>query len=253
MSGAPSVPILTGSSSSSHLYSYDLLWEVHSQYTIKHHEAVFWPSSKVRITELFAKQKRNEIFALFFLYEIYPKAWSDRVLSFCLFLCKCSSKTPSKCKHKSHLQDVINNVPPKNSQSKRIPSLPKSEEYTYNLKGLQNNTYYDVVLRAENKFGWSPYSKVFTFQTLEKDKATMKLQDQQIIPLFEGQGKKVLSCFMNKQTRIFKSSNNSKNNHLNIFGIEKYVFFGPETFYYSEFSTTHPSLLYHVYISELSD
>jgi len=130
LTGAPSVPKLTGSSSSSHLYSYDLLWEVHSQYTIKHHEAVFWPSSK----------------------------------------------------------EALHNVPPKISQSKRIPSLPKSEEYTYNLKGLQNNTYYDVVLRAENKFGWSPYSQVFTFQTLEKDKATMKLQDQQIIPLFEGQG-----------------------------------------------------------------
>ena len=68
----------------------------------------------------------------------------------------------------------------------------------------KNNTYYDVVLRAENKFGWSPYSQVFTFQTLEKDKATMKLQDQQIIPLFEGQGKKVLFSLMNKHTRVYE-------------------------------------------------
>ena len=87
-------------------------------------------------------------------------------------------------------------MPPKDSQIKRIPSLPKSEDYTYNLKGLYNNTYYDVVLIAQNKFGWSPYSEVFTFQTLEKDKATMKLQNQ-VIPIFEGQGKQTLFVFMN--------------------------------------------------------
>jgi len=130
LTGAPSVPILTGSPSSSHLYSYDLVWEVKSEYQIKQHDAVFWPAS----------------------------------------------------------QDTALDIPPKESQSKRIPSLPKSEDYSYNLKGLHNNTYYDVVIRAQNKFGWSPYSEVFTFQTLEKDKATMKLQNQQVIPIFEGQG-----------------------------------------------------------------
>jgi len=130
LTGAPSVPTLTGSPSSTHLYSYDLVWEVQSEYQIKQHEAVFWPAS----------------------------------------------------------EDATFDIPPKESQSKRIPSLPKAEDYTYNLKGLQNNTYYDVVIRAQNKFGWSPYSEVFTFQTLEKDKATMKLQNQQVIPIFEGQG-----------------------------------------------------------------
>jgi hypothetical protein len=39
--------------------------------------------------------------------------------------------------------------PPKSAQSKRIPSgaLTGGRDYTYNLKGLSNNTYYNVVIR----------------------------------------------------------------------------------------------------------
>ena len=59
--GAPSVPILTGSSSSTHLYSYDLVWEVSSEYQIKQHEAVFWPASQVSGTENISKKVERTI------------------------------------------------------------------------------------------------------------------------------------------------------------------------------------------------
>ena len=38
--------------------------------------------------------------------------------------------------------------PPRSGQTKRIPSVVLSgEDFTYNLKGLSNNTYYNVVIR----------------------------------------------------------------------------------------------------------
>ena len=48
----------------------------------------------------------------------------------------------------------------------------------YNMMGLQNNTVYHVTVRSQNKFGWSPYSSVFTFQTLDKLKLSLTLQEK---------------------------------------------------------------------------
>lgn len=134
LTGAPSVPKVRGSHSSSHVYSYDLVWSVDSAYQLRQHEAVFWPS------------------------HVAISPGDQR--------------------------------PPKNAQSsKRIPALPPvGETLTYNLKGLSNNTYYNVVIRSQNKFGWSPYSEAFTFQTLDKEKASMKLQNKQVITVFKGEG-----------------------------------------------------------------
>ena len=43
---------------------------------------------------------------------------------------------------------VDSGKPPRSGQTKRIPSVVLSgEDYTYNLKGLSNNTYYNVVIR----------------------------------------------------------------------------------------------------------
>jgi len=133
LTGAPSVPVVAGSHSSSHVYSYDLVWRVDSNYQLRQHEAVFWPT------------------------RLEPLVGSGK--------------------------------PPRSGQTKRIPSVILSgEDFTYNLKGLSNNTYYNVVIRSQNKFGWSPYSQSFTFQTLDKEKASMKLQNKQDIALFKGEG-----------------------------------------------------------------
>jgi len=134
LTGAPSIPQVIGSQSSSHVYSYDLVWRVESSYHIRQHEAVFWPTNLDLATG--------------------------------------------------------GSLPPKSAQSKRIPSAVTldREGFSYNLKGLTNNTYYDVVIRSENKHGWSPYSQSFTFQTLDKEKASMKLQNKQDIPVFKGEG-----------------------------------------------------------------
>lgn len=133
LTGAPSVPMVVGSHSSSHVYSYDLMWQVESHYQLRQHEAVFWPT------------------------RLDPMVDSGK--------------------------------PPRSGQTKRIPSVVLSgEDYTYNLKGLSNNTYYNVVIRSQNKFGWSPYSQPFTFQTLDKEKASMKLQNKQDIAVFKGEG-----------------------------------------------------------------
>ena len=51
-------------------------------------------------------------------------------------------------------------------------------ENGYSIMGLHNNTYYNVMLRSQNKFGWSPFSAVFTFQTLDKLKLTLTLQEK---------------------------------------------------------------------------
>ena len=50
----------------------------------------------------------------------------------------------------AEMQDpmVDSGKPPRSGQTKRIPSVVLSgEDYTYNLKGLSNNTYYNVVIR----------------------------------------------------------------------------------------------------------
>ena len=47
---------------------------------------------------------------------------------------------------------------------------------------------YNTIFRSQNKFGWSPYSEAFTFQTLDKEKASMKLQNKQVITVFKGEG-----------------------------------------------------------------
>ncbi len=38
------------------------------------------------------------------------------------------------------------------------------------VKGLRNNTFYDVRVRTQNKWGWSPFSLTFTFHTVDKGK-----------------------------------------------------------------------------------
>jgi len=119
------------------------MWRVDSNYQLRQHEAVFWPT------------------------RLEPTSSSDK--------------------------------PKRGGQTKRIPAVVLSgEDFTYNLKGLSNNTYYNVVIRSQNKFGWSPYSKSFTFQTLDKEKASMKLQNKQEIALFKGEGplksEPVVSC-----------------------------------------------------------
>ena len=48
----------------------------------------------------------------------------------------------------------------------------------YNMMGLQNNTVYHVTVRSQNKFGWSPYSRIFTFQTMDKLKLSLTLQEK---------------------------------------------------------------------------
>jgi len=132
LTGAPSVPKVMGSHRSSHVYSYDLVWQVDSAYLMRQHEAAFWPK---------------------------------------------------------RLAHAVVGQPPKAAQSKRIPSHHLAgSDFTYNLKGLSNNTDYYVVIRSQNKFGWSPYSQAFTFQTLNKEKASMKLQNKQDIEVFKGEG-----------------------------------------------------------------
>ena len=53
----------------------------------------------------------------------------------------------------------------------------------YNMMGLQNNTVYHVTVRSQNKFGWSPYSSIFTFQTMDKLKLSLTLQEKPALVL----------------------------------------------------------------------
>ena len=55
--------------------------------------------------------------------------------------------------------------------------------------GLHNNTVYNVKLRSQNKFGWSPFSDVFTFQTMDKHKMSLTLQEKPTNSILDSQGK----------------------------------------------------------------
>ena len=57
-------------------------------------------------------------------------------------------------------------------------SSESGQRNRYNMMGLQNNTVYHVTVRSQNKFGWSPYSSIFTFQTLDKLKLSLTLQEK---------------------------------------------------------------------------
>ena len=50
---------------------------------------------------------------------------------------------------------------------------------------------YNNISRSQNKFGWSPFYFPFTFQTLEKEKASKKLQNKQDITVFKENGKQI--------------------------------------------------------------
>ena len=39
---------------------------------------------------------------------------------------------------------------------------------TYSMNGLHPSTLYGVTIRTKNKWGWSPFSDISTFQTLDK-------------------------------------------------------------------------------------
>lgn len=72
-------------------------------------------------------------------------------------------------------------APPSYAHTRRVPGLMVSESGNrnrYNMMGLQNNTVYHVTVRSQNKFGWSPYSSIFTFQTMDKLKMSLTLQEK---------------------------------------------------------------------------
>ena len=41
--GSPSIPSITGDMTSGQMYSYDVVWTVHSEYQLIQHEVVYWP------------------------------------------------------------------------------------------------------------------------------------------------------------------------------------------------------------------
>ena len=48
------------------------------------------------------------------------------------------------------------------------------------VQGLQNNTFYDVMVRSQNKYGWSPYSKVQTFRTAQLGKTLKSILERAV-------------------------------------------------------------------------
>jgi len=55
---------------------------------------------------------------------------------------------------------------PKDVTTRQIPSPATLSTYSYSLNGLQPNTMYVITIRTRNMWGWSPYSHVRTFSTL---------------------------------------------------------------------------------------
>ena len=90
----------------------------------------------------------------------------------------------------SHSQDPASQAPPGHAQTRRVPGRMVEQEggtNRYNMMGLQNNTNYKVIVRSQNKFGWSLYSRIFTFQTMDKVKLSLTLQEKPG-PVLDSQG-----------------------------------------------------------------
>ena len=59
---------------------------------------------------------------------------------------------------------------------------------SYTMMGLQNNTGYAVVVRSQNQFGWSPFSRALKFQTMDKVKLGLTLQEKpRVVPESQGE------------------------------------------------------------------
>ena len=145
VTGAPARPVLAGDSRSSEMYSYVLAWAVQSSYNILQHEIIYWPASR-----------------------------QTQVTAHIVWL-----SSPLYSLQVDSLQTWLN--PPSEAHTRRVPGLMVSESAErnkYNMMGLQNNTVYHVTVRSQNKFGWSPYSSIFTFQTLDKLKLSLTLQEK---------------------------------------------------------------------------
>ena len=78
-------------------------------------------------------------------------------------------------------------------------------ESGYTVMGLQNNTVYKVKLRSQNKFGWSPFSQVFTFQTMDKHKLSLTLQEKPSNPILDSQGKDKCKIYCQRQNWMFSN------------------------------------------------
>jgi hypothetical protein len=96
--------------------------------------------------------------------------------------------------HEAQVWPVIHDgsvpIPPKTAQTKRIRMRKDEDPFTYNIKGLKNNTSYDIRIRSENQHGWSPYSETFTFQTLDKEEMPMEVvKKPSETHIYEGEGK----------------------------------------------------------------
>jgi len=87
-------------------------------------------------------------------------------------------------------QVASGSIPPKTSHIRRvIAEQTTTGGFKYSMKGLQNNTFYDVMVRSQNKHGWSPYSPVQTFRTAQLDKEPLEVRvpSETIRPLYQGQ------------------------------------------------------------------
>jgi len=64
------------------------------------------------------------------------------------------------------ISNVTTATIPKESVTRKINS--PANLVTYSMNGLKPNTLYVVTIRTQNKWGWSPFSDVKSFHTLDK-------------------------------------------------------------------------------------
>jgi len=99
--------------------------------------------------------------------------------------------------------------PPDHAVTRRVPGPMASRsgnESRYTVMGLHNNTFYNVMLRSQNKFGWSPFSSVFTFQTMDKLKLTLTLQEPNS-NILDTQGPLKSEPVVSSCPRVYQQSN----------------------------------------------
>lgn len=74
--------------------------------------------------------------------------------------------------------------PPATAHTRRVPAAMATStegEQRYTIMGLGNSTVYGLMVRSQNKFGWSPFSPVVSFHTVARVRADNKGKQNSVL------------------------------------------------------------------------
>ncbi|ERL95615.1 hypothetical protein D910_00041 [Dendroctonus ponderosae] len=170
LTGAPKAATFKSSSTGNYRESYNISWEVESHSPIEEYQLLFRRISDdsnhpqplhVQSQRKFGLTVRNGIGELWHgLIERF--AWQENRTYSAVGYSIGMGYTRSS-KGYSDWRNVI--LPASRATNRGVQSM------SYVIRGLEPGQQYEAKVQARNKFGWSPISKSFIFQTTDRDMA----------------------------------------------------------------------------------